>query len=105
MNGNSYVWVGNPDAAYSSPAQANVGQNNNNPPGVFDNHAVVKINNQYFDPSYGKTYANLGEIQTQLLSGLGIKFMSGNQGNFHIREYVANDRAMYERYSPYGPKN
>jgi hypothetical protein len=38
------------------------GQNNDNPAKLFDNHVIAKIDNMYYDPSYGKAYANVADI-------------------------------------------
>ncbi|MCA9125143.1 MAG: hypothetical protein KDB11_33435, partial [Planctomycetales bacterium] len=50
------------------------GQNNDNPKGWFENHAIVKYENRYWDPSYG-TGNFVGELDWELASidGYGIK--------------------------------
>jgi hypothetical protein len=50
------------------------GQNSVNPASIFSNHAVVKIDNMLYDPSYGVTYAyaadnKLGVFESDALAG------------------------------------
>jgi hypothetical protein len=57
------------DITYVSGA----GQNNNNPAADFALHYIVQIviesDTNYFDPSYGNTYAGIPSIETQALAG------------------------------------
>ena len=63
----SYGWLVN-------PAQVDYGQgsaqNNTNPRGLFQDHAIIMIGKQYFDPSYGGgPFASLLDLQNAELDG------------------------------------
>jgi hypothetical protein len=45
------------------------GQNTANPPSIFDNHCMIKVNGVYYDPSYGKTWASRQEWEDQAVAG------------------------------------
>lgn len=45
------------------------GQNSANPTSLFNNHVVVKIGAEYYDPSYGVIHKGLMEIQDGALDG------------------------------------
>lgn len=48
------------------------GQGNTNPYPEFENHAIVKYNNKYYDPSYGSAIANdANSWETPALDGFG----------------------------------
>jgi hypothetical protein len=50
--------------------QALPGQNNTNPPGIFQNHALVKYNTVWYDPSYGTGgFSELWHWEREALSG------------------------------------
>jgi hypothetical protein len=45
------------------------GQNNSDPASLFGNHQVVKITGTYYDPSYGKTFTSLVNIEDKAIAG------------------------------------
>ena len=45
------------------------GQNSPNPTSMFNNHQVLFIRGKYFDPSYGKVFESLKEIQEMAIAG------------------------------------
>lgn len=45
------------------------GQNSANPTSLFNNHVVVKVGTEYYDPSYGVIHKGLMEIQDGALDG------------------------------------
>jgi hypothetical protein len=45
------------------------GQNSPNPYSDFSNHKVVVVNDQLFDPSYGKRFSNLGAWANESIAG------------------------------------
>ena len=45
------------------------GQNSPDPESLFTNHVIAYINGQYYDPSYGKTYASLADMASQAVAG------------------------------------
>lgn len=48
------------------------GQGNSDPRSEFDNHAIVKYNNKYYDPSYGSNIAySKNDWETPALSAMG----------------------------------
>jgi hypothetical protein len=61
----SYNWL------YSevSDQAGTPGQETSNPASLFNNHQVVLIGGNYYDPSYGLKYASLNQIDTNAISG------------------------------------
>jgi hypothetical protein len=105
--GRAYQWAGQPDVTYANQSNQNGpnnSQNNNNPFAIFNNHAVVKFGDMYYDPSYGNTYANLALIDDQIIDGFGVERLNPTTGQwtFWIRKNPPGVRDLYERYSPYG---
>jgi hypothetical protein len=45
------------------------GQSNANPASLFNNHQIVKVGGQYYDPSYGIVYLSLGDIDASAIAG------------------------------------
>ena len=45
------------------------GQTNSNPRADFKRHFIVKFDNAYYDPSYGKTYTNPADMEIKSISG------------------------------------
>ena len=45
------------------------GQSNPNPASFFNNHQVVKIGTQYYDPSYGIVHSSLANIDATAIAG------------------------------------
>ena len=45
------------------------GQGSENPASIFVNHALAVINGEYYDPSYGRTYADLQTMDQQVMDG------------------------------------
>lgn len=66
------------------------GQNNANPNPIFENHQVVLFNNQYYDPSYGKVYTSLADLETKAIAGfyiLGVRMVgSENKVAFFFKK-------------------
>jgi hypothetical protein len=114
--GKAYQWAQPPmpQVTYvnqTKPNDPNNSQNNNNPQAILDNHAVVKISNTYYDPSYGRTYASLGVIDDQLVDGFfQFRRVAGMPANtppamLAVTLFIRrNDpgRDFYERVSAYG---
>lgn len=61
-----YLWKKGAEFTYTAPLAA---QGNNNPPGLFPDHAIILVNGQIYDPSYGKTYTNLQDFQDKAVAG------------------------------------
>lgn len=60
---------------------------------VFDAHFIVRVpiasGNQYYDPSYGVTYASYGGFETQAVEGYAYQFPPGHpsedpEGQYHL---------------------
>ncbi len=45
------------------------GQNNDDPLAMFENHQVLRISETYYDPSYGKTYSTLQQMDAAVIGG------------------------------------
>jgi hypothetical protein len=60
------------------------GQNVGNPLSLFRDHAVIKINGVYYDPSYGVTWASHEQWEAQAVAGF--MFPAAVNGMFLIRE-------------------
>ncbi len=59
VGAHGYNWLNDPppQVTQDTTSKANLpGQGNPRPASLFDNHAVVKIDNELYDPSYGSTY-------------------------------------------------
>ena len=54
-----YLWNGTPDVSYTAGTP---GQNNLKPAALFNLHYVVTIGNILYDPSYGKVYQSLQDV-------------------------------------------
>jgi hypothetical protein len=55
-------------------------QNKDNPIAIFENHALVKINNKIYDPSYGgDPYDNIDAWKAGNIVGYGAQFMKVNE--------------------------
>ncbi|HJR08477.1 MAG TPA: hypothetical protein VJ842_14545 [Pyrinomonadaceae bacterium] len=52
------------------------GQGTVNPASLFSNHQIVYIGGQYYDPSYGLTYASLSDFKTTALDGFYIAILN-----------------------------
>jgi hypothetical protein len=59
---------------------------------VFANHKIIQVpvldgspvaGNQYFDPSYGMTYANEADFESKAVAGCAWKFFSDPGTNFY----------------------
>jgi hypothetical protein len=61
----SYNWV-KPEV---TDAPGIEGQGNNNPASIFGNHQIVQIGTTLYDPSYGKTFSSLADIDNQAMAG------------------------------------
>jgi len=82
-----YKWLDKSDAKHDAgPAP---GQNNDNPMGWFADHAIVKIGGVYFDPSYGLTYTDEKDFQSQTIVRFYWTELVPANGNriFHIRPF------------------
>jgi len=72
------------------------GQNQPNPFATFDNHWIVRIgdasgaNNQYYDPSYGGTYADPGDMEQKALDA----FYYRDGTRFNIRAAVGPNNGI-----------
>jgi hypothetical protein len=78
--GGGYNWVGTPSATYERPAkgQPNLAQNNAFPPGMFPDHALLRIGDVYYDPSYGTMYGTPQRYsENQFLRDFQTKAMYG----------------------------
>ena len=67
---NSYRSKNSYDFAYAEVTDEDgiAGQGNSNPASLFNNHQVM-VSGQYYDPSYGKIYASLEEIDSNSIAG------------------------------------
>jgi len=65
FNNNQYVWT----YADVTDAPGIPGQNSANPASLFGNHQIAEINGTYYDPSYGVTYNNLLQMDSQSIAG------------------------------------
>jgi hypothetical protein len=45
------------------------GQGTANPPSIFQSHRVAKIAGIYYDPSYGKKYTSLDDMESKAIDG------------------------------------
>jgi hypothetical protein len=79
-----------PQVRYSKPAAA---QGNSNPPGLFPNHALVRIGKMYYDPSYGVKYESLQDFQDKAISG----FYTMRKLTMLIRKNVPGTPLLRER--------
>jgi len=81
--GQNYVWwssvvraAGVPDVTYGPEVNDAVdgvpGQNNARPAKLFNKHFVVRVNGQYYDPSYGLTYVNAQDLYKKAIAGFAI---------------------------------
>lgn len=70
--GSKYVEWESASVRYKGDKGKLIGQNNKNPAGAFDNHAVVKIGGKYYDPSYGAIHPDLFKMQESMA---GLFFM------------------------------
>jgi len=52
------------------------GQNNPDPLDLFYMHAIIKINNELYDPSYGAIYADLAAWEAAALAGIASSYNS-----------------------------
>ena len=69
-----------------SPIDQNgiAGQGNGNPRADFDNHAIVKYNNTYYDPSYGSSKkASKIEWEDSSIDGYGCYVSDPITGTFY----------------------
>lgn len=78
------------------------GQGNENPRSEFENHAIVKFNNKYYDPSYGSPISSDRLYwETQSLDGFGsIMFFqaSSNMGYFINWFGHLNDNSIQQSF-------
>jgi len=42
---------------------------NSKPPALFPNHMLAIVNGVYYDPSYGRTYSSLQDMENQVING------------------------------------
>jgi hypothetical protein len=63
---NQYSFTGDSEVTYKTPR---AGQNNPTPPGLFGNHVVIQFDNEFFDPSYGRTYKDVEDFRTSVVTG------------------------------------
>ena len=78
-NGNKIFWAEQDGA---------VAQGNTNPRSEFCNHAIVKYNSDYYDPSYGTgNFASISDWQNSSLAGFGGKCLLTIFGGVTIKEY------------------
>ena len=78
------------------------GQNNTNPRSIFRNHffTFVKIDNKYYDPSYGVTYDKFKDFEDTAVSHLGAVEMGMVDG---VMKYIrlnirVNDPAVVDLF-------
>lgn len=68
------------------------GQNNNNPRAFFENHAIVKYNNAYYDPSYGtaspKSAADWEAFSLAGFGTFGLMLIQLADGSFDVKEFI-----------------
>lgn len=86
-----YVWQA---SQWTYPAAGQVGgQNQPNPFATFDNHWIVRVadatpgNSLYYDPSYGNTYSDLGNMEMTAIDGW---YFPVKPFTLNIRASIAN---------------
>lgn len=82
LTSGKYRWTGTPEVERTPDDANNLGgQNNNKPPANFYIHQVVEYNGRIYDPSYGKSFDNIGKWKEQCIDGVyidgGIKELKG----------------------------
>jgi hypothetical protein len=84
-----YHWI---SAAANYDAKTTVGgQNNPSPQAVFTDHAIVQVGSMYFDPSYGLTYKDAKDFQSQAIAGFYVReFVNDGQGTRRFKIRPAN---------------
>jgi hypothetical protein len=95
-----YDWSGDPEVPFV-PANSPKGQNNANPRGDFPNHALVKIGDYYYDPSYGVYYSSLADFQDRAVAGFAIQEGAGpNTTKVRMRKAPPGDPWLEVQATP-----
>lgn len=71
-----------------------------NPPSVFNNHQIAKVDGIYYDPSYGAKYTALTNIKAAAFSGWGIYYFGSGTNNFLFTNDVSKSN-LQESISTY----
>jgi hypothetical protein len=95
-----FEWLDKKDATYDAGPLP--GQNSDNPPGWFPNHAIVQIGGLYFDPSYGAKYTDEKDFQSQAIVGFYWTEVVPANGNriFHIRPFDPKGQDAQVKFEP-----
>lgn len=73
-NGSYPIVLNNGNKMFWREKNGVVGQGNENPRSEFNNHAIVKYNSKYYDPSYGSNVSlSSNEWENSALAGFGSK--------------------------------
>jgi hypothetical protein len=61
------------------------GQGNSNPLSFFGNHQIVKIGSVYYDPSYGRTYSSIGNMDDVAIEGYNkLSLTTANEPDYGV---------------------
>lgn len=95
-----YNLAGNPEVKYNG----GLGQNNQNPMATFQEHKVVRIGNDIYDPSYGRIYrADRGVNDTEAIRSALKNFQATAFGFFKV--YAAPNGVRYNGVLRVPPKS
>ena len=65
----SYNWRSSPEVPEVTDSTGIGGQGTENPASLFGNHQIILIGGTYYDPSYGKTYTGLPDMDNTAING------------------------------------
>jgi hypothetical protein len=97
----AYNWIGAPEV---TDVKGVAGQGNDNPASLFTTHVVAFINGTYYDPSYGRTYTSLNDMQQKIIAGFFVQDrLKGGQIAIKIMRHIARNPITYlqEKLSNY----
>ena len=71
------------------------GQNNNRPASIFSYHSLVKINNVFYDASYGRTYSSIHDLRNYIS---GWMYQRGPTKESDLNRDIDNDGVLRSSY-------